>query len=150
MGKQARQENRKLAEMEAIGKDLNALMNAKYMLAGIQVDPVMMMTPVGPTQGCIITFHMNDGNQHEPIVIDIIGFINLVAATSSIMSGRGVPPPHPSVSAEDQPDNSQPSNDQTPVNDPPATPDTVPESGGQSPATTPQSTANRPGGLILP
>lgn len=91
------------AELQAMAlaaSNLQGLTHQKYLLAGIEVGPVTLQTPVGPTPGASIICHMHDGSVREPIVIDVYGLLNLMHGATGALIGA-VPTPNPSPDLED-------------------------------------------------
>ena len=98
MGKAARQQHRALEQEQAIAVDLNMLKTRPYLIAGFQVDAIDMMTPLGKTPGVRLTFHMQNGDIHEPIILDPIMGLKVIAAISLAITdpttlGRSAPEP---------------------------------------------------------
>ncbi len=89
MGKASR-EQRRLQEQAAIAQDLSMLQTRPFLIAGVEVNPLGMMTPLGKTPGVEVIFHMQNGEKHQPIILDPIAVINVVAAiTSGLLVGIG-------------------------------------------------------------
>lgn len=103
MGKSARQKNRELAAQAAIATDLNMVQTRPFLVAGVQTEAVNMMTPMGPTPGVRLTFHMQNGDIHNPIILDPIFALQVIAGmglaitnpTALDLIGQGPPAPEP-------------------------------------------------------
>lgn len=95
MGKASRIKARELAEMAAMSQDLQGLQFKKYMASGFNCNPLIIQTSLGPAQGVGLQFVMQDETEHEVIILDPIGMINLIAAVSNVLAGRAVPAPQP-------------------------------------------------------
>lgn len=98
MGKAARQKNRELQDQAAVAIDLNMLKTRPFLIAGFQVDALDMMTPLGKSPGVRLTFHMQNGDIHTPIIFDpIMGYKVIAAIAMAISSpsdlGRSAPEP---------------------------------------------------------
>ena len=100
MGKNSRIKAREIAELQAMSMDLQGLQFAKYLCAGFNCTPVTIQTNLGPAAGVTLQFVMKDDSEHEPIILDPIGMINLIAAVSGVLSGRAVPAPQPPGTGE--------------------------------------------------
>jgi len=72
-----------------------------YLVAGMQVDAVEMMTPLGKTPGVRLTFHMQNGDIHAPIILDPIMGLKVIAAISlAITDPQGLAGPEPPAAAD--------------------------------------------------
>lgn len=100
MGKNSRIKAREIAEMQAMSMDLQGLQFAKYLCQGFNCTAVTIQTNLGPAAGVTLQFVMKDESEHEPIILDPIGMINLIAAVSGVLSGRAVPAPQPPGTGE--------------------------------------------------
>ena len=104
MGKAAR-EQRRLQDQAQIAHDLSMLQVRPFILAGMEVRSVNMMTQLGKTPAVEVIFHMQNGDVHQPIVMDPPTVINLIAAiTTNLLGGGGSgvstepePEPEPTV-----------------------------------------------------
>lgn len=106
MGKAAR-EARKLAEQAKLATDLNALKSRPLLLAGLEAMPVGIVTQYGPTIGAQLTFHMQNGDTHGPIILDAITAMTVIAAITTTLT-QGRPGPEPPGPAEAQPTSGEP------------------------------------------
>lgn len=102
MGKAAREARRELEAQAAMAMDLNRLQTRPFLIAGIQVDAIDMMTPMGKTPGARLTFHMQNGNVHEPIIFDPIMALQTIASMAlaitnpaALAATQGSPTPEP-------------------------------------------------------
>lgn len=102
MGKQARIA-RQLQEQAQIATDLNMLKTRPFLMAGLEAEPVNMMTQLGNTPGVRVTFHMQNGTAHDPIILDPIAALTVIAAIASsiVPQGRPGPEPHGDPTPED-------------------------------------------------
>lgn len=116
MGKASR-EARKLAELQEMAQDLTGIQFRKYLNKGFYADPVSIRTSLGPGMGVALRFIMNDDSEHDPIILDPLGMINLICSISTVLAGRAVPAPQPPDEAEsgaDQGDTQQATGQQAP------------------------------------
>jgi hypothetical protein len=104
MGKAAR-EARQLAEQAGMAADLGMLKLRPMLIAGFGCDAIEMMTPQGKTPGCQLTFHMQNGDTHGPIVFDPVLAMTLIAHMTNALTGafQAPDPPVPADQATDLP-----------------------------------------------
>lgn len=93
--KQRQKVARDIEQMAGMAADLQGLAVRGFMLKGFQVAPVMIQSNIGPMQGVQVVFAMQDGKEIGPVVIDVVGVLNLVAAITGALTGGAVPAPHP-------------------------------------------------------
>jgi hypothetical protein len=104
MGKQAR-EARRLAEQAGIATDLSMLQTRPFLLAGVEIAQVNMMTPLGNSPGAKVIFHMQNGDVHPPIILDPIAALNVIASIASTILGHPAPgTPGANTEPEPQPE----------------------------------------------
>lgn len=105
MGKASREKNRELAQQAEMATDLNALRTRPLMMKGLQCDTVQIVTQYGPTIAVQLTFHMQDGKQHGPIVLDILNSMIVLSAITGVFAssaqGPAVPEPLAPTEATD-------------------------------------------------
>lgn len=128
MGKASRQQRQEFERQQQLATDLSIMQVRPYLLAGIQVDAVDMMTPMGKTPGCRITFHMQNGDIHNPILIDpILGYQIIAAIATAISNPQGLAAPAPlAPSGVTPPDHDGSVGDETPVTAGPGDENTTP------------------------
>lgn len=145
MGKAAKQAAnlKKAQEMAAIAQDLSDLKDRHFIVVGIQIDPVTVRTQFGPVQGCTLIFHMKDGTQREPVILDPVGSIQAIAGISATLVGQGRPAPEPPAGQCTEPDCWR-CRQQTAVD---GEPHDTPEVGSEPPH---PDTARTASGLFLP
>lgn len=132
MGKAAReaeQERIRIQNMAAIATDLAVNASRKIMVIGVEVTPVEVGTQYGPTNGVALHIVTGDNEKHGPYIMETVGGLNMIAAITMTLTGRGVPPPPPPV-------------ENTPVENMSADNTTSADVGGASTIT--------PSGLIVP
>lgn len=100
MGKQARQQQRELQAAAQVATDLNMLKTRPFLIETVQIEPIDMMTPMGKTPGCRLTFVMQNGETHPPIILDPIMALTLIggvglALTNPAAFTQGSPTPEP-------------------------------------------------------
>jgi hypothetical protein len=109
MSKANREKRRELEAQAAMATDLNILKSRPYLIQDVTLDAVDMMTPMGKVPGVRLTFIMQSGHVHEPILMDPMIALHIIAGITTgltnpqALAQQGRPAPEPPGPSSDTP-----------------------------------------------